>query len=94
MDDVITKRLENTHDSLFEKLNNYHEKYKFTIESNPEKLLYTRLLLENDIIKTEVHRKANKVPVHWKLQIPKRYKTNAINGDLHRSWRISSSFYH
>ena len=32
--------------------------------------------------------------VRWKSQIPKRYKRNAINGDLHRSWRISSNFYH
>ena len=48
--------------------------------------------MENDNIKTEVCRKANKFPVHWKSQIPKRYKRNAINGDLYRSWRISSNF--
>ena len=36
----------------------------------------------------------NKFPVHWELQIPKRYKRNAINGHLHRSWRINSNFYH
>ena len=30
----------------------------------------------------------------WKLQIPRRYKRNALNGDLYRSWRISSNFYH
>ena len=34
--------------------------------------------MENDNIKTEVYRKANKFPVHWKSQIPKRYKRNAI----------------
>ena len=44
----------NTHDSLFEKLKNYHEKIKFTIETNPKKFLDTRLLLVDDIIKTEV----------------------------------------
>ena len=91
---MISRRLKNTHDSLFEKLNSYYEKINFSIETNPEKFLDTRLLLENDIIKTEVYRKANKFPVHWKSQIPKRYKRNAINGDLHRSWRISSNFYH
>ena len=32
--------------------------------------------------------------VHWKSQIPKRYKRNAINGDLYSSWKISSNFYH
>ena len=45
-------------------------------------------------MKTEVYRKANKFPVYWKLQIPKRHKRNAINGSLYCSWRISSNFYH
>ena len=94
VDDVTSRRLKNTYDSLFEKLNNYHEKINFTIETNPKKFLDTQLLLENDIIKTEVYRKVNKFPVHWKSQIPKRYKRNAINGDLYRSWRISSNFNH
>ena len=38
MDDVIIRRLKNTHDSLFENLNNYHEKIKFAIETNPKKV--------------------------------------------------------
>ena len=50
--------------------------------------------MENDIIKTEVYQKANKFPLHWKLQILKRYKRNGINGDLNRLWRINSKFYH
>ena len=41
VDDVISRRLKNTHDSLFEKLNNYHEKINFTIETNPRKFLDT-----------------------------------------------------
>ena len=94
VDDVISRRLKNTHDSLFQNSNNYHEKTKFTIETNPKKFPDTRLLLENDIIKTEFYRKDNKFPVDWKSQIPKRYKRNAINGDLYRSWRASSNFYH
>ena len=65
-----------------------------SIETNPKKFPDTRLLLENDIIKTEVYQKANKFPLHWKLQILKRYKRNGINGDLNRLWRISSKFYH
>ena len=77
----ISRLLTNTHDSLFEKLNNYPEKIKFTIATNPKKFLDTGLLSENDVIKTEVYRKANKFLVHWKSQIPKRYKRNAINGD-------------
>ena len=94
MNDAISRRLKNTHDSLFENLNNYHEKIKFTIETNPEKFLDTRLLLENNIIKNEVYRKTNKLPVNLKLKIPKRCKRNAINGDLCRSWRISPDFYY
>ena len=50
--------------------------------------------MANDIITTEVYRKANKFSVHWKSQIPKRYKRSAVDGDLYRSWRISSNFYH
>ena len=39
--------------------------------------------------KTEVYQKANKFRVHWKSQISKRYKRNAINGDfyiVHGEW--------
>ena len=92
--DDISRQLKNTHHSLFEKLNNHHEKINFTTETNPKKFLDTQPLLENDIIKTDVYRKANKFPVHWKSQIPKRYKRNAINGDLYHLWRISSNFSH
>ena len=92
VDDLISRRLKNTHDSLFENFNNYHEKIKFTIETNPKKFLDTRLLLENDIIKTEVYRKANKFPLHWKSKTPKRCKRNAINSNLYCLWRISSIF--
>ena len=72
VDDLISRQLKNTRDFLFEHLINYHEKIKFTIETNPKKFLDTRLLLENDIIKSEVYCKANKFPVHRKSQIPKR----------------------
>ena len=43
-------------------------------------------------MKTSVHRKPNKFTTHWKTKVPKRYKRNAINGDLSRSFRISSDF--
>ena len=90
VDHMMSRRLKNTHDSLFEKLNNYHKKINFTIETYPKKFLDTRILLENYIIKSKVYRKTNKFPVHWKLQIPKRYKRNAINGDLYRLSFISA----
>ena len=34
------------------------------------------------------------MPVHWTSKIPKRYKRNAINGDLNRSYRISMKVDH
>ena len=64
VNDMISRLLKNTHDSLFDNLNIYHEKIKFTIKANPQKFLDTRLLLKNDIIKTEVYRKSNKFSVH------------------------------
>ena len=36
--------------------------------------------------------KPNKIPVFWSSKVPKRYKRNAINGELHRAKRISSDF--
>ena len=42
--------------------------------------LDTRFLLAKDSITTEVYHTANKFPVHWKLQITRRYKKTAING--------------
>ena len=52
------------------------------------------MFLDTQLLKTEVYRKVNKFPVHWKSQFPKRNKRHAINGDLNRSWRTSSHFYH
>ena len=39
-----------TNDILFERLNNYHPKTKFTVELNPNIFLNTRLICVNDII--------------------------------------------
>ena len=33
-----------------------------------------------------------KLPTHWSSKIPKRYKRNNINGDLHRAKKIASNF--
>ena len=33
-----------------------------------------------------------KLPPHWSSKIPKRYKRNIINGELHRAKKISSNF--
>ena len=66
---------------------------KFTNETNPKKFLDTCSLLQNDIIKLVVYHKSNKLFVSLISEIPKRYKLNAINGDLYRTWRINLNFH-
>ena len=92
VDDIICRRYKNQQDVLFDKINSYHTKISFTIEVEPSTFLDTKLVKENPIYKTEVYRKSTKFPVHWSSKIPKRYKRNAINGDLNRSKCISSDF--
>ena len=90
VDDVINKRNIDKPDLLFESLNNYHRKINFTIEVNPKKFLDTNIIINEGSVISSVHRKAEKLPVHWSSQVPKRYKRNAITGDLYRSIRITS----
>ena len=71
---MISILLKNTHDSLIENSNTSHEKIKFTIETNPQKFHDTQLLLENNIIKTEVYRKTKKFSLYWKSKILERFK--------------------
>ena len=40
----------------------------------------------------EVYRKPNKIPIPWSSKSPKRYKRNAVWGDLTRAYRMSSDF--
>ena len=42
--------------------------------------------------KFNIYWKNTKLPSPWTSKTPKRYKQNTINGDLHRSKRISSNF--
>ena len=79
-------------DKLFTALNKYHKNMTFTIEENPEHFLDTNITTKNGIIETSVHIKNNKFPVFWSSKVPKRYKRNAINGELHRASKISSNF--
>ncbi len=92
VDDIINRRSSNQPDVLFSAINNYHPNIKFTIENNPTKFLDTSLCIIDQKVSTSVYRKANKVPIHWSSKVPKRYKRNMINGDLHRSHRISMNF--
>ena len=93
VDDILTRRKKDKDDKLFKFLNNYHTNIKLTIEVNPTKFLDTNIIHNNDgTILTSVHRKVTKVTPHWTSSIPKRYKRNAIYGDLSRAYRISSNF--
>ena len=82
VDDVYSKRIKNQPDKLFEKLNNYHPNIKLTIEVNPSKFLDTEILIKNGIIETSVAVKESKIPSHWSSAVLKKYKRNAILGDL------------
>ena len=73
---------------LFEKLNNYHPNIKLTIEVNPSKFLDTEIMVKNGIIETCVVVKESKIPNQWSSAVPKKYKRNAILGDLHRANKI------
>ena len=94
VDDVISKRKVDTEDTLFNSINNFHSKINFTVEENPTKFLDTTMVNNQGNIVTKVYRKPNKFPAHWSSKTPKRYKRNAINGDLSRAYRISSDFQH
>ena len=66
-----------THDVLFQRLNNYQQKFKRTSEVSPTKFLDTSLYLNNGIYDFNVHRKT-KQPTRWSSKIPKRCKCSMI----------------
>ena len=96
VDDVYSKRIKNQSDKLFEKLNNYHPNMhpnmKLTLEVNPSKSLNTEIMIKNVIIETSVVVKESKIPNHWSSAVPKKYKRDAILGDLQKAHGISSNF--
>ena len=49
-------------------------------------------MIKNGISETSVAVKESKIPNHWSSAVLKKYKRNAILGDLHRSHKISSNF--
>ena len=92
VNDIYSKRIKNQPDKIFEKLNNYHPNIKLTIEVNPSKFLDTKIMIKHGIIQTSVFVKESKIPNHWSSAVPKKYKRNAILGDLHMANKISSNF--
>ena len=95
VDDIISRRFKDRPDLIFQQLNSYHHKIKMTVEISPTKFLDTKLVYsDNGSITTEVYRKPTKLPVPWSSKVPKRYKRNTINTELHRAKRIASNFDH
>ena len=77
---------------MFDRLNNHHPNINLTIEVNLSMFLDIKLTKTNGTYKFNVYRKNTKLPSPWMSKTSKRYKRNTINGDLHRSKRISSKF--
>ena len=91
VDDIYSRRKLGDN-VLFDRLNGYHPNNKLTIEVNPSQFLDTKLTNINGTYKFNVYWKNTKLLPPWTSKTPKRYKRNTINGDLHRSKRISSNF--
>ena len=89
VDDIITKRSVGKVDYLYSKLNNYHPNLKLTAVANLKEFLDTSIISTDGIISTKYFTKKNKLPTPW---LSKRYKRNAIMGELHRASKIASSF--
>ena len=68
---IISKTKKDKPGLLFKNLNNNHPNIKYTIETMPQKFVYTTILHEDNQIKTKVHRSERKLPVHWISKIPK-----------------------
>ena len=79
-------------DDLYEGLSKYHKNIKLNVEKSPSRFLDTRLLINNGIYEIQIYREETKIPTDWSLNIPKRYKRNAISVDLHWSKRIWSNY--
>ena len=83
-DDIYSKKIKNQPEKLLAKLNNYHPNIKLTIEVNPSKFLDTEIIIMNGIIETSLVVNESNIPYHWSSAVAKKYKRNAILGELHR----------
>ena len=72
-------------------LNSYHPDIVFTVKENPDHFLDTSFTYDNKF-NCRVHKKPGKLPMHWKSEIPTKWKRNCITGALHRAKCISSNF--
>ena len=78
VDDTFNRRKNNTIEILFEQLNKFHSKIKFTIKLNPDKFQGTWLICVNSNYNIMAHKKSTKLPIAWLTKTPKDYKRNAI----------------
>ena len=92
VNNIYSKWIKNQLDKPFQKLNNYHQNIKLTIEVNSSKFLDMEIMINNDITEASVVVAESKIPNHWSSAVPKKYKRNAILGDSHRLHKISSNF--
>ena len=68
-------------------------KTKLTVEPKPTRFLDKALDVNPDgSMTTKVFRESGKCSAFWNSQIPKRFKRNIINGNLHRAFKIASDF--
>ena len=61
-EDLYHSHQQKTIDELCNESSNYHLKRKLAIETNPERLLHTEIVHNNNMIKTQVYRKKTKLP--------------------------------
>ena len=87
----FVEKLKGETDELFQKLNEHHPNIQFTKESDLNAFIDTELQLVDETYHTNVFRR-NKLPVNWNSKIPKKFKRNALNTDLHRAYQIATSF--
>ena len=92
VDDTYNRRKKGVPDILLQSLEAYHPNIKFTYEISPKTFLDTKIERSGNQLTFRVKRNDSKLPFHWQSAVPKKYKRNLINGDLHRAKRISSDF--
>ena len=94
VDGTIAIRKTNTDiDELFQNMNSHHPNIILTVETNPTRFLDTAFSKSLDgSVTTNVFHKPGKLPTFWSSQIPKGYKQNNIQGDLHCAFKGASDF--
>ena len=74
-------------------MNSHRPNIKLTVETNPTRFLDTSFCENLDgSVTTKVFHKAGKLPTFWNSEMPKRYKRNNIQDDLHLAFKVASDF--